>query len=287
MATLSTSRNSPIRATPITAIPPNPNSSKEASSSHPTTAISSKDLVIKPLSNPSAFYRSKERYAHANIPSTITEVDLKRIRTRCHIPDTHLVRAPRSEERMYQRPEGWTAAPVTILEKGVRFPLHAFIVTLLGFLGVGFAQLVSNSYIHILGFIAFCHELGIEPTLDFFFTVYKIGQSREKEFKVISKHSSKTGEKFERRSLVNTPSSNRGWHEKWFYVKGPEISSLPNWATDEKISADFGDISEEREVEMIELFDNFPKEEWKYGLLSKQAWLYDHKCKYEFTLSIF
>lgn len=170
------------------------------------------------------------------------------------------MRAPRSEERMYQRPEGWTAVPVTILEKGVRFPLHDFIVTILGFLGVGFAQLVPNSYIHILAFIAFCHELSVKPTLDFF-TVYKIGQSREKGFKAISKHSSKIGEKFERRSLVNTPSSNRGWHEKWFFVKGPEITSLPNWATDEKISTDVGDIPEEREAEMVELFDNFPKEE--------------------------
>lgn len=64
---------------------------------------------------------------------------------------------------------------MAILEKGVRFPLHIFLVTLLGFIGVRFAQLVPNSYINILAFIAFCHEVGVEPTLDFFFTVYKIG----------------------------------------------------------------------------------------------------------------
>lgn len=139
---------------------------------------------------------------------------------------------------------------------------------------------MPNSYIHILAFIAFCHELGVESTLDLFFTIYKIGQTREKGFKAISKHSPKTREKLERRSLVSTPSSNKGWHKGWFFIKGLEISSLSNWATDEKVSADFGDISEEREAEMIELLDNFPKEEWNYGLLSKQAWLYNHKCEF-------
>lgn len=167
------------------------------------------------------------------------------------------MRAPGSNERMYQHPSGWTAIPVTLLEKGVRFPLHIFLVTLLGFVGVGFTQLVPNSYIHILAFIAFCHEVGVEPTLEFFFTVYKIGQSREKGFKALSKQAPKIGEKFERRSLVSTPSINKGW----FFIKGPETASLPIWSIQEKIYADFGDIPEERVNEMIELFENFPREE--------------------------
>lgn len=284
MASQNSERSSPIRANLMTTVPPNPSPSKEASSSNPqTTAPNKKNMPPKPRLTPSEFFTSKEFFTHANTPSTITEKELQRIRDRCHIPDIHLVRVPRAEEKMFQRPEGWTAVVATILEKGVRFPLHPFLLTILGFVGVGFAQLVSNSYIHILAFIAFCHKSGVDPTIDFFFTVYKISQSREKGFKVIGKQASKTGEKFERRSLVTTPSSNKGWNEKWFFVKG----TVPDWATDEKISADFGDISEERIVEMVNLFDNFPKEEWKFGLLSKQAWLYNHKYKYGFTLSLF
>lgn len=198
---------------------------------------------------------------------------------RYQVPATHQFRCPTATERMYQCPEDWTAMPLTLLEKGVRFPLHVFLVTLLGFISVGFAQLVPNSYIHILAFIAFCHEVGVAPTLDFFFSIYAVSKSREKRFKLLGKIPSKAGEDFERRSLMNTSSSNKRWHEQWFFVKGPEIASLPDWTTLDKVSADFGDIAEERVKEMIELLDNFPKKEWSYTLLTKQAWLYDHKCK--------
>lgn len=60
---------------------------------------------------------------------------------------------------MYRRLRGeWVAVPLNALKYAVQFPLHEFISSFLCFVGIGFAQLVPNSYIHLICFIAFCHN---------------------------------------------------------------------------------------------------------------------------------
>lgn len=71
--------------------------------------------------------------------------------------------------------DGRLAVPLYALRYGVRFPLHEFICTFLSFVGIGLVQLVSNSYIHLICFIAFCHECGVLPSIDFFFTLFTLG----------------------------------------------------------------------------------------------------------------
>lgn len=235
MASKESGQERPLEVVPINSVPPNPAPAEEFSSSNPKIASSSQNPMPVPLP-PSEFFKNKDRFPHANTPSTVTEVELRNIRARYQIPNTHRVRVPGGNERMYQRPVGWTAMPVTLLEKGVRFPLHTFSVTLLGFVGIGFAQLFPNSYINILAFIAICHELDVPPAVDLFFTLFSAGKSREPGFKLLSKQAPKPNSKIEKRPLMDTPSSNRGWHNKWFYVKGPEISSLPDWTISDRAS---------------------------------------------------
>lgn len=251
MASQTSGEEVPLTVTPITSIPLSP--IKEASGPNSkSVATPSKN----PSPNPSEFFKNEEYFPHANTP-TVTEIELRDIQTRYQIPNTHLVRAPAPQERMYQPLENWTAMPVT-LEKGVRLPLHAFVITLLGFVGVGLVQLVPNSYIHILTFIAFCHKQGIPPAVDFFFTLFIAGKSWERGYKMLSKQSPKPNARLEKRPLMDTPSSNQGWHKEWFFVKGPEVSSIPDWTISDRISANFGDISKERVREMASLLEKIP-----------------------------
>lgn len=128
-------------------------------------------------------YSNEAKFPHANTPSQITKNELITIREHYHIPSTHKLKAPSATDRMYHRTDGWTAMPLTLLEKRVRLPLHAFVSTLLRFISIGFTQLVPNSYINTIAFIAFCHEADIPPAIDFFLTLFKLNKSREYSFK--------------------------------------------------------------------------------------------------------
>lgn len=132
-------------------------------------------------------YSSDKAFIHINTRSTIDTQSLTKILLQYQIPINYEKHAPLFNEKMYCQPNGWTTVPHYALKYEVRFPLHPFILTLLGFIGVGFAQLVLNSFIHIISFIPFCEELRITPTLDFFFILFSLGRSRELGFRQINK----------------------------------------------------------------------------------------------------
>lgn len=46
---------------------------------------------------------------------------------------------------------------------------------------------MPNSYIHLICFIAFCHECGVEPSLDFFFVMFTLGRSKELGYRQLNK----------------------------------------------------------------------------------------------------
>lgn len=142
-------------------------------------------------------YIDETKFPLANTLSTITESDLVKIRNH-HIPETHQLKAPLGSDLMYHRTDDWTTMPCTLLEKGVRLPLHAFIITLLGFIVIGFAQLVLNSYINIFAFIVVCHEIGVPSTIDFFFSLFSLGRSREPGFHYLSKQQRKPHQRIEK-----------------------------------------------------------------------------------------
>lgn len=83
-------------------------------------------------------YSDESKFPHANNPSHIIESDLATIREHYRILTTHQLKAPSATDHIYHRPDGWTTMTLTMLGKGVRLPLHAFIVTLLRFIGIDF-----------------------------------------------------------------------------------------------------------------------------------------------------
>lgn len=93
----------------------------------------------------------------------------------------------------------------------------------LNFAGFRFAQLVPNSYIHLISFISLCHEIGITPGLDFFFALFTITGSKEPGLRQLNKRAN-------RPVIIKNPSSNKGWHDKWIFVRGIDLQLLPRWA---------------------------------------------------------
>ena len=123
----------------------------------------------------------------ANTPSTINDSQLAIIRSQFQIPLQYELRVPLPHEKIYWRFEGgWFRVPTITLKYGVRFPLYSFITDFLSVIGIGFSQLAPNSFIHLICFFAHCKELDIELALDLFFCFFKLTNSKESGFKVLS-----------------------------------------------------------------------------------------------------
>lgn len=197
------------------------------------------ELPVAPSDNPSSSvlhtpigaevkirnaYHSESEFFHINTPSSITPSQISDIRTLFNIPQEYKLRAPQLDEKIFWRPEGeWVAVPLYLLKYGVRFPLHEFISSFLSFAGIEFAQLVPNSYIHLISFVALCQEIGITPSLDFFFALFTIGRSKEPNLRQLNKQANRT-------VPIKHPTSNKGWHLQWIFVRGTDLQLLPHWA---------------------------------------------------------
>lgn len=122
---------------------------------------------------------------------------------------------------MYWWPDReWVTIPLRALKYEVWFPLHEFISSFLSFVRIRFAQLVSNSYIHLISFIALCQEHGITLGVDFFFVLFSVDRSKEPDLRQLNKQPDKI-------TCIKTPSSNKGWNSQWIFVKGTDLKLLP------------------------------------------------------------
>lgn len=121
---------------------------------------------------------------------------------------------------MYWQPKGgWIAMSRQLFLFGLRFPLTEFLLELLHTTSLGLNKLVPNSYIHLHSFMAFCHDQGIKPSLDFLYQFFSIGACKEKGFYQFNKQ-------IGRDVLMGTPSSNKVWHKDWFYIKGSDTELI-------------------------------------------------------------
>lgn len=207
-----------------------------------TVTIASTDLVLvdlpaapvdAPIDGAEAHihrcYEYEVDFSHVNTKSTVTPSQISDIRTLFNIPREYKLRVPKAGERMYWRPEGkWVAIPIWALKYGFRFPLHEFIISFLCFVGIEFAQLVPNAYIHLVSFIAICHELVVSPDLDFFLVMISVRRSKEPGLRQLNRVPG-------RATFAKTPSSNKGWHEQWIFAKGTNLQLLPNWSSPEDV----------------------------------------------------
>lgn len=218
-------------------------------------------------------YASETDYAVINTKSSITHSQLSDIQTLFNIPKEYKLRVPEASERMYHRPEGeWVAVHLYALRYGVRFPLHEFISSFLCLVGIGFSQLAPNSYIQLISFIALCQEAGITPGLDFFFVLFSVGRSKEPGLRHLNRVPG-------RDTFVKTPSSNKGWHSQWFFMRGTDLNLLPNWAGPEDVPMKVNKFPKSRSAAFKKFYALLRQTNWGLGIVSNESWLYEHGCK--------
>lgn len=173
--------------------------------------------VVRPRSG--AKFESNQSF---NKPSYYSShpLDLDGLTKYVSFSDGYNAFAPDASDRMWKPPHpGCQAIPDVYFEHGLRLPLHPFFRFVLHALNCSLSQLVPNMVLQINGVIARCHELGQFPTLDLFFSIFRV-KSTGVQFYV---------DKEGCRRLVEAPVSNSGWHVMWAWYEGPGLGALGSW----------------------------------------------------------
>ena len=100
--------------------------------------------------------------------SVMTVADLDTLGGSCFIPgEFHMVLA-RPQERVHNLPIGGLGIYEEALKAGLCFFLHPFVVKLIDRFALSLAQIASNSWCYIIGFLSLCNLHGQRPTLSLF-----------------------------------------------------------------------------------------------------------------------
>lgn len=126
-------------------------------------------------------YKSNKRYSHININFTMSECLLPNLRAQYQIWNQYELWSSTLSERICWWLGGESVIiPIYAPKYKVMFHLYEFISSFLCFVEIGFAQLVPNSYIHLIWFLTFYYECGVEPSRLLIFHVQfkSVGRTR-------------------------------------------------------------------------------------------------------------
>lgn len=133
----------------------------------------------------------------------------------------YTVHSPTLNDKMWHSPlPGWQSIPDLWFLHGLCLPMHPSFEDVLGSLVCGIGQLSPNLVLQISGFIAHCHELNRYPTLNLFFSIYRLKSTGVQVYFDARAGYSK---------LMSTPSSDSGWHPKWEWYEGGELNRISSW----------------------------------------------------------
>lgn len=147
--------------------------------------------------------------------------------------------------------------------------MHPFFEDILGALECGIRQLSPNLVLQISGFIARCHELNRYPTIDLFFSIYRLKSTGVQVYFDSRADYSK---------LLYTPSSNPGWHSKWAWYEGSELSRIVLWC---RLSPDnvksLGTVASAGSVDLSAFYGMSPR--YSVGQFADVGFLCSHYYK--------
>lgn len=223
------------------------------------------------------FFSSKAPF---NCPSAFVgdSLDRQSFSAYCDFSQGYRVHPTKASDRMWMSPKiGWQAIPTLWFEYGLRLPMHPFFLSVLEALGCGVAQLSPNAVLQINGVIARYEEFKIYPTLELLFSLYRLKTSGAQVY-----FDKKPG----RVKLVDSLSSNSGWHSKWSYHEGDELGRVRPWQRIlptrlMKLTSPFSKCS----VDLDLFHGDSPK--YNYDDFSDSEFLNSHCCKIYFMSHMF
>ncbi|CAH9126901.1 unnamed protein product [Cuscuta epithymum] len=108
------------------------------------------------------------------------------------------------------------------IKSGLQFPLHQFYLDFFHRYQVVPAQFMPNSFRFISAFIAWCSDMGVDPSLDLFLHFFKVSRQNSDGFLRVS---ARPG----RRLFHGAPTSFHDWKHQFFFLRFPEGRFLERW----------------------------------------------------------
>ncbi|KAL6547086.1 hypothetical protein OROMI_022807 [Orobanche minor] len=171
-------------------------------------------------------------YPAVNHGTLLTEEEVAKFAEDYDIPtDVWHTYHPRKKDRIHHNPSvpdsyGGIAVGISeaALKCGFRVPMLPLTKTLFGHMGIALGQMDPNGFLHINGFQ--CHWLAarVKPSSELFWYHYDFRRNpKSVGFYSIARRGGRT-------SWVQTNSNNRGSHDRWFFLSGPDISRFSQWS---------------------------------------------------------
>ncbi|KAK6119255.1 hypothetical protein DH2020_047001 [Rehmannia glutinosa] len=158
---------------------------------------------------------SSNNPARPNIYSTLSQESLNNLRINAGIPDSYELRLPGPTDVPYSPPSGFACFFVEQLEAGLRFPVPDLICRISRSYGIPLTQLVPNSIRLLVSFSMILQHSQEVPTPQLWRTFYQAKTSSTPGFFYFT---SRGLAKF----IDGTPSSNKYWKKRFFYISSPE-----------------------------------------------------------------
>ncbi|KAK6153821.1 hypothetical protein DH2020_013460 [Rehmannia glutinosa] len=169
---------------------------------------------------------SSNNPARPNIYSTLSEGSLHNLRINAGIPAEYELRLPGPTDVPYNPPPGFATFFVEQLEAGLRFPVPDLLGRVSRSFGIPLTQLVPNSIRLLVSFSIIIQHSQEEPTPQLWRTFYQSKTSSTPGFFYFT---SKGLAKF----IDGTPSSNKNWKKRFFYISSPQPWAFPTrWIDD-------------------------------------------------------
>ena len=168
------------------------------------------------------------KFPMANFPSLLTEADLKTFRIKYQIHRSWDIYPAIANDCIYQTPEsedGHRCVGISenAFKCGFRLPMLPLLKKLLKQTGIALGQLDPNGFTYINVFQHRCLMAGVSPRPALFWNHHDFKKNAKSNgFYTIGR---KTG----RPNWCETNSSNKGTHERWFYLGGHSIHKFSTW----------------------------------------------------------
>ena len=141
--------------------------------------------------------------------------------------DGYWSRIPAAEDRIHRTPAGYIGVYVRMLEYGLRFPVHPFVINVLNGFNISLSQLTPLSIRRTMSYLWVCLFLGFTPDMDVFRTMFKLTPTAQAKSQGPGWWNIQDAPGF----LSSFPfkSSDKDWRGQWIWVKVPSRSDHPNF----------------------------------------------------------
>jgi len=151
-------------------------------------------------------------------------LDIRSFAAQFYIQEPFVVVRPLDRQTVHTPPDGCIAVYKLAMLRGLRFPLHPFVVTLLSAYNLSIVSLVPNSWGTINAFLSICSMLRVAPTLRLWRNLVKLVESRSTDH---GKGWYSFQCRFGYRFTSKLPSNQEGFRREFFFVFSSEGWEIP------------------------------------------------------------